>query len=488
MQDPDPTLPTEQASRISVWTWLKHPWLMLIFGVVASPALWMGIGLWIEHRRALVLAELRAMPGIDMMTMGEPRYPIWLPAWLGDRIRDDWRSRVHDGVSVGIIQPITDHQLDLLNRLPNVGTIRFRELGEASDEALLTLCQTHHFSSLEFELPRRLSRQHYEALARNTNLSGLWRLKGPFDQTAMNALGQIQQLVHLHLTGPLSRDTRVNGLSRLHHLEHLRWQDSQLTDEQFSDLVSSAHLETLWLHDTQLTAKSWGQLASMHMSYLVLESPHIDDGLADKLAQNAELSALQLRGGQFRDRALRKLLESGSRKFMVTETRDLSLDTAKLIGNSSSLTCLTVYGGPHVNDEFLKAMIHKQTYGLSILSSSITDVGVECLKDGSDLTELGLPNSRITDRSLTLLRTLPYLRRLDLRNTAITDDGLRRFSFPADKSGFKQLHLGGTQVSAVAAREFQQRNPSAVVYGVDGIEADGREELWFSPLDAIAPP
>lgn len=484
MQDSE-TSATGSDHQPSVWSWLKHPWLLLILGGATTLALWVGIGVWIEHRRAIALSQLVTTPGIDVHLFANRRNPIWLPGWLGDRMNDDWRPGVIDTISVGVLQPITVHQLDLLDRQPNIDSISFRDLGEASVQALLQLCERHHFTCLDFDRPRQLTSQHYEALARNTSLSGLWKLKGPFDQTAMNALGQMQQLTSLRLTGPLSTGSRISSLGRL---ERLIWYDSQLTDEQFSGLAFGSHLDMLYLHDTQLTARSWKRLASMQTGILSLESPHIDDSLADELAQNTELGAVMLRGGQFSDRALRKLLESGGLELITTETRDLSLKTAELIGSSTSLSSFTVYGGPHVNDEFLKVLINEQTFSLRILSSSITDAGVEYLKECPNLMELGLSNSRITDRSLTLLRAVPNLRRLDLRNTAITDDGLRRWSFPGELSGTRSLHLGGTQVSTAAAKELQQRDPSAFIYGIDGIEAGPDEKQWFPPLGPIDRP
>lgn len=490
MQQDEETSPgTTDRPQTTMWSWLKSPWLLLILGSVTALLLWVGCGVWIEHRRATVLAELRASPGLDVRNLGDKRYPVWMPARLGDQLQNIWDPRIVDGpLVVDVLEPLSERQLDLLVRQPSIYRMLFSDGSHVSDEVLLTLCETHHFKFLEFGRPRQLTHKHYEALTHNPNLEALWKAEGPFDQTALNALERMRQLTDLELAGPLSDAVRVTGLGRLPHLRNLEWQDSQLTDEQVPDLAGFPSLSTLRLYQTQLTRRSWAALGSMRVDTLHLESPHIDDRLVDELSRNSKLSSLTLRGGQVGDLALRKYLGGGRRDSVETETRDLSLETAKLIGNSPWLRSLQIRGGPQVDDETLKAMASKNLWELSILSSSITDAGVEYLGGYPELRSLGLANSHITNRSLKALSEQKGLGCLDLRNTAITDDGLRRYYLSTDFMSLHRLHLGGTQVSAAAVKEFQQKHPDSVVYGVDGIEAEDQAEEWFRPLDATERP
>ncbi len=482
MQDSETS--SVDAEHPRLWSWLKSPWWLLIIGGVTALLLWVGCGAWIEHRRALALAELEASPGIEVDILGVGRYPVWMPVWLGNQTHEVWDSRIVDQpLFVNVLEPLTERQSSLLVRLPSIYHITFSDGSYVSDEALLTLCETQHFGVLEFGRPRQLTHRHYEALARNPNLNELSQIKGPFDQAAVQTLEQMQQLTQLELVGALSDTVRATGLSRLPHLYYLAWHDSQLTDEQFSDLAGSPSVTTLKLYKTQLTRRSWAALASMHVDFLHLESPHIDDRLADELARNFKITNLKLRGGQFSDQALRTFLESGRREFVDTQTEDVSLDTAQIIGNTPSLACLAIRGSRQINDEILKAMVHEQLSELSILNSSITDAGVEHLRLCSGLRSVGLANSRITDRSLKVLSELKTIHRLDLRNTTITDDGLRQYYLTTDLMSLQRLHLGGTQVSAAAVKEFQQKHSKVVVHGVEGSEADDRAEVWFRSLD-----
>ncbi len=490
MQQDEETSPgTTDRPQTTMWSWLMSPWLLLILGSVTALLLWVGCGVWIEYRRAAVLAELRASPGLDVRDLGDKRYPVWMPTWLGDQLQNIWDPRIVDvPLVVDVLEPLSERQLDLLVRQPSIYRMLFSDGSHVSDEALLTLCETQHFKMLEFGRPRQLTHKHYEALTHNPNLEALWKAEGPFDQTALNALERMRQLTDLELAGPLSDAVRVTGLGRLPHLRNLEWQDSQLTDEQVPDLAGFPSLSLLALHKTLLTRRSWAALGSMHIDQLDLESPHIDDHLADELSRNPNLRSFRLRGGQFTDRALRRFLEGGQRESVDTETGDLSLETAKLIGSVPWLRRLEIRGGPQIDDEILKAIAHEHLWTLSILNSSITDAGVEALLHHSELMTVGLANSRITDRSLKALNTLRRLNNLDLRNTAITDDGLRRYYLSTDFMFLHRLHLGGTQVSAAAVKEFQQQHPDLVVYGVDGIEADDRTKEWFRPLDATERP
>lgn len=479
MQQDEETSPvTTDRPQTTMWSWLKSPWLLLILGSVTALLLWVGCGVWIEHRRATVLAELRATPGIAVSTIGIGRSPIWMPAWLEDQIPDAWVPEIDDEpLFVEVIEPLTERKVNLLLRLPAISIIQFMEGSHVSDEALQALCQTHHFRVVTFDPPRHLTHEHYEALARNPNLEGLWNAAGPFDQTALHELGRMQQLTSLTLRGSLAGAARGTALGRLPDLRILTWHDSQLTDEQLPDLVGFSSLGALKLYQTQLTGRSWVALGSLRLHTLHLESPHIDDRLADELSRNPELNSLKLTGGQFSDRALRTLLESGLRQFVETETRELSLETAKLIGEHHPLASLIIRGSVQIDDEILKAMANKELSELSILNSSITDAGLEHLASYSSLTTAGLANSRITDRGLKVLSELKNLTHLDLSNTAITDDGLRQYYLSTDFMSLKELRLGGTQVSAPAVKEFQQKHPKLVVYGVEGIKTDDDPDL-----------
>jgi Leucine-rich repeat (LRR) protein len=130
--------------------------------------------------------------------------------------------------------------------------------------------------------------------------------------------------------------------------------------------------------------------------------------------------------------------------------------------------------GPQFNDDLLVSMRNlKDLKVLSVTLSSITDRGMESLKqhrqlqelylDGfpgkrvrigdaglahlkgiKDLRKLGLSEADVTDRGLSYLKDLKELESLNLRGTQITDDGL------AFLEGFKkleQLSIGWTQIT-----------------------------------------
>jgi Leucine-rich repeat (LRR) protein len=74
---------------------------------------------------------------------------------------------------------------------------------------------------------------------------------------------------------------------------------------------------------------------------------------------------------------------------------------------------------------------------LSLESSGITDIGMECLRPLRSLTALELTQSSIGPRGLAVLKELPALEHLDL-STAVTDAGLKEV---AQASGLRSLHI-----------------------------------------------
>ncbi len=492
MPELEPSQPADEPRPPSAWGWLKHPWVLLIFGSVISLGLWVGIGVWIEHRQALVIAELERTPGVTVSS-SHRRGPLRLPVWLPDlfmsllpdpplrivlrRVQDSWE----------FTEPLTERELRLIDQVSDISEVTFHDTQTVSDEALLRIIQRHSIERLGFSRPRRLTARHLAALASGDCLSHLHGLQGPFDQLMVDELARIRTLGVLRLEGSLEQGASLGAMPAL---EVIEWNHSELSDEQFARFATSSERSRLTLRQTHLTAKSWPALETLKLGMLELESPHIDDTIARSLISQQDLSRIRLRGGSLSDAAVKEFLTLSDLQYLEVEGRNLTIASVRLMQSFSTSSnsrmldpCFVIRGGPHVTDEWLAELGAGTLSGIGLLNSAITDQGVEHLKDHRFLNLLYLPGSQITDRSMSIFSTLPALIDLDLRNTAITDKGLRELSLTNNGNVWRfSLHVGGTHVTKQGVDEFHQRHPKASVYGVVGIEMPGEFDHLI-PLD-----
>ncbi len=471
--------------RSAIRDWITKPWIMIGLASLLGLCLWVAIGMWIEHRRESILTELEKTPGVSTsVSWYYPyRYPIWFPARVGWMLPEDADVRVRGRIHVEFYQPPTSQQLDLMNRISGLEGVHFHDSSGVSDEVLLNLIETHQeLMALAFHRPRKLTHQHLAALAKKEIFTSLKGIEGPFDQTTVDAIADIPLLTSVTLHGPATSSVRLSSLSRLARFDYLTWHDSRLTDDQFLELTSCAALHGLTLRATQLTPRSWPLFTPRTLQSLDLESPHIDDHLIDYLIAVRALSDVCLRGGRISDQALERLLSASDPCSVEIDTRGLSVEAMKQFSTKGRLGRIVLRGDSQVTDEWLAELADERINELEILNSSITDRGVELLRNNASLDRLALPGSKITDASMDVFNTLSDLRYLDLRDTEITDAGLQLLYIATDGEQWRWLHVGGTRVTQQGAREFVARYPYVSLHGVEGVQPIERDE-WVKPLD-----
>lgn len=311
MHDDAASSPANTRPSGGVWSWLKHPWLLLIFGSVISLGLWVGLGMWIEHRRALAFEELRQTSGIVPIEFGRgsSRYPIWLPKLIGNRLPEEWQRKAQIEI-IGcwfFERSLSDRELRLFDQVPGVASVSFGMQCSISDQDLLHFIEQHPLQILEFRCSRKLTPQHLDALARHEHIRVLEGVLGPFDQTTLDGLARIASLrphFDLGLDGPLEKSVTVKPMPLLAVLE---WDHSDLTDDQFAGLAVGLSPRELALRETCLTAKSWPLLEKMPLQSLELESNHLDDAILPSVVRLRKLERIRLRGGYVSKVAVEKL-------------------------------------------------------------------------------------------------------------------------------------------------------------------------------------
>ncbi len=463
MRDSETSPSSADHPRASMWSWLKIPWVMLVVGTAMIVVFGVAVHAWIRWQYRANFKELHARS--SAMIRYQVVWPEWLPPWLIKELPDDWDGSEYKDLDVTFLRPPDSKQLQLLNRLPDVNKLTFLDPSALSDQDVLRVIEAHDLEELSFYPARTLTPQHLAALIKKqSRLSTLVGVKGPFDQKALDAFSQLPQLKALKLDGAAPESGGIAGLRRLSHLSHLSWSNSQLTDDQIPDLMLFPALKSVSLADTQLTAGSWPVLKSLPLMSLELESPHLDDRVIEDAISPATLRMLSLRGGSISDQGLEQLLAKPELTSLRIETRGLTRAACKLLCEDRNLKWLTLYGGPHIDNEWLAELARGQFETLSVVNSSITDEGVVHLSGKESLYHLGLPGSQITDQGLLMLSKINQLTSLDLRYTAITDEGLQQL----ETTGLRWLDLRGTRVTTGGVRTFKRRMPLINVSGVEG--------------------
>lgn len=477
MEVPEPSQPVEKPGSSSSISWLKHPWLVLIFGSVIALGLWMGIGLWIEHQRYLILQDVKRHPGINLTPSGNERFPVWLPHWIGKQLPPKWGLAISTHYGVGISDTASDEDLMLLNRQADfVGEITFwGDANGISDDALLQFIQEQPLWELAFWKGRRLQPKHLDALSEKPEFQTLIGIQGPLNQTVVDALGKLTNLENLWIDGPIQAGVSTRSLTKLTALDLLDWGASEIADEQFLNIAGLPALRSVYIRQTNLTSKSWSLLKSTNLHRVELESPDIDDTTGRFLAHNRSLFEICLRGGVLTDEGVEELLKLPDLSAIEIDARHLTIASAHRLSALPELDRVKLKGGANITDEWIAQLAHKEFSRFEVSNSAITDDGVALLKNNPPGVSLSLPGSRISDRSIDALSVMG-LYQLDVRNTNISYTGLKRLVF----DGY--LHIGGTPVTPQGVAEFLSRNPEAVVHGIKGIQPDAEFD-WLIPLD-----
>ncbi len=334
MQYDGGSTPESDRQRPSVWSWLKNPWLVLVFGSITLLGLWIGLGEFIEYQRHEAERELESGNVIQFATvLPNDRFPVWLPDWLGRILPEDLQFKRSRVTGVRIVESQDDRDVRLLSRIGEIESIEFHTECTCSDDALLELTETHRLRKLCFwQKPRKLTAQHLAELRQHGDPVELYGLAGPFGEQQLGELAGMSNLQILGLNGPIEPTVRLPVFT-WPQLSSVGWDESQIADEQLASMFASSPLETLYLEQTQLTPQAWPLLDGMPLGYLRLEGPHIDDALLKVLTRIPSLYALHLPKATITDAGVRVLSA-------LTDLNRLELD----------VTGLTVTGARHLGE------------------------------------------------------------------------------------------------------------------------------------------
>ncbi len=389
-----------------------------------------------------------------------PRFPAWLPNWLGRMLPSDW---AHDELSTTAITMRCDDDriVRLLKHVGELEAVIFGESCKFSDEALLELIEAHQLKHLTFNMPQSLTPRHLAALRQRGGVRGGVSLHGPFNEQHLHELSQMAELEVLSLTGQISTNAAMSATG-WPALRHLHCVDSQLTDAELAVFSAASRLTYLHLEQTRLTSRSGPLLERLPIEYLHLESPEIDDGLTENLGRIPSLKYLHLPRAKITDAGLKAVAQLPELCSLEVAAHDLTVSSARSLRECANLRVVVLDTDASVTDDWVAELVHERLKGLELINSAVTDEGVATIQKVCPNTKrLSLAGSRITDRCLPTLSLMSELGHQDLSNTAITDAGLEQFQLQSRGNPVftsQMLDLSGTRVTREGALAFLQRN------------------------------
>lgn len=461
----DTTHTATDRTQGTTWSWLKSPWVLLIFGGVILLGLWVGIGLLTEQRRSAAVEELRDKYGVLLDGKSEPRFPDWIRGLLEEMLPPDWTQI--DVYETAVVDRCDDESIvRLLSRIGELDSITFADGCTLSDAAVLELIETHHLQQLRFAEPRSLTPQQLAAWRERGGVKGSLVLQGPFNKDHLRELSQMMRLQVLHLIGPVDTDDALPPTG-WPALGSLRWDDSQLTDAQFAVFGAAPELTGLYLERTRLTSRSGALLERLPLERLHLESQDADDALVECIGRIRSLESVSLPQGRITDAGLRAVAQLPGLGFLRIAARGLTVSSARSLRELANLHKITIDTDASVTDEWIAEFVHEQLNRIELINSAITDEGVATIqKNCPNAFTISLAGSRVTDQCLPVLSNMPRLIDLDLSNTAITDAGLQQVDLTRADAGYprlRKLNLSGTRVTREGALDFAQRHGSSIL-------------------------
>jgi len=370
------------------------------------------------------LASVAAIPGLDELEL--------LGANSVDVTTEEIEGLSPPAVGVSDGPPMTDSDVALLGRLPNLKAVRLERLLRIGGG----------------DLTRLESAKSLRAL----------RLTGAqFDDESLHSAATWPPLERLSLANSAVTD---KGLIHLRHLSQLRELDlagTHITDEGLAHLRALPRLETLVLRSTTVSdaglvhLRGMSSLRSLDLSFTQIW----DRGLVE-LASLPRLEAVDLSYNEVWDESLVHLAPLTALK-QVSLVRTMVGDEG--LAHLSGLTELRVLllGRTQVGDEGLARLVNlRQLETLDLNKTHVTDSGLARLRTFANLRRLGLVRTRVTDRGLSMLLPLTNLETLFLDRARVTDAGIWPL---AGLPRLRTLTLYGTWVTEPGMEVFQTLAP-----------------------------
>lgn len=270
----------------------------------------------------------------------------------------------------------------------------------------------------------------------------------------MRHLANLKNLEELALTGDRMGDACLAYIKDLPKLYYLFIRGRQFGDNGMIHVKEISSLRMLVFHEGIAHITDAGLVHISQMPHLETLCLHGMDGISDEgiahLSKMPSLKRLNIDGSHITDKSMAYLKEVKSLEWLDLPQRDQRITDVGLacLGELSNLRKLHISKSSLVNQEYytdkgLEILVrcHKLE-DLSIGSIGVTDAGLEHIAKLTNLKILGLFGCKsITDTGLASLTTLKSLRRLNIFNSEITVSGINHLNSMSNLILLKVLSL-----------------------------------------------
>lgn len=280
---------------------------------------------------------------------------------------------------------------------------------------------------------------------------------------------------------------------------------------EHDSLTASAQKHDAGQHpdtDVDRAVATWAHLRRARIGLTTKASGYVDIHADDELPPgDFKLVVLDLTGRLVRDAELAQLDRLDSLSQLMLHSTGVTDEGLVQLGHLPALRGL-YFGHSHLSDAGLKTIVARfpQIETLHIGYSQVTDLGVECLLDCPQLSELRLEVRTITDRSLPALSQMHQLRTLNLIDSSVSALGIdklrqalpacriynnatapappaRRTALPADVP-FPGLAPGPARLAGVRRWQIETLAPRGDIFAV-ALNRDGGRVACGSPIGTM---
>ena len=261
--------------------------------------------------------------------------------------------------------------------------------------------------------------------------------KSPADLD-LNFLSALSGLEKLEVFQVPARPEALQGLSQVERLDVLAVPGPWRADEHLAVIAKIPNLREVTFGTSNVSSAGIAQLAGMH-----------------------DLENLAMHGG-ITDKSLSAISPAKKLTTLVLDRTSLTPAGLKAIEGLVNLEVLQFPArcGTDAGLEHLQKLVKLRHLGKiarprvpgTLADPGITDRGVACLRNMTELEELDLGCEELTDDALRSLQALTKLQSLDVSRTKIGDDGLK---FLQGMTKLQSLNLWETGVSGTGLKYLQ---------------------------------
>ena len=320
---------------------------------------------------------------------------------------------------------LTESDLAVLQKIPNLEQLDFVRT-RVDDSAMAFIKDLPHLRILDLA-GTRVTDWGISQLQSSGSLRVLSIRHTAATNDSLAALANLQELEELELAATKITDAGLQHLQSLRNLKELDLTRTAVTDAGLVAIAEMTSLEGLNLLSLSITDQGLRHLAALtNLRTLDLSGQAITDAGVAALAGLTELRSFRASGSSLTDQAVDTIVRFEKLERLYLQRTNITDDGMPKLASLKQLR--TLYVESSITDAGIDAL--KDLPNLEVLGiggPNITDAGVAKIAELKGITNLFLDDSNITDDCVADLIRLRRLVFLTIKNTKITQEGMQDF-------------------------------------------------------------